>query len=67
MNKKLLERIQELFFERLEAKTGWGKNDVKEEYRKAMVQALIEAVDESDEQNTQRIMDEDLERYNRDR
>ncbi len=42
MNKKLIERIQELFFEALEKKTGWGKNDIKDVYKDCVMQALLE-------------------------
>lgn len=45
MNKKLLERIQELFFEALTTKTGWGRNDIKEVYKDCVIQALSEQVD----------------------
>lgn len=40
--KKILERTQELFFEKLEAKTGWGKNEIKDMYRDCMMQAMME-------------------------
>lgn len=46
MNKKeLLDRIYELFEERLQRKTGWGRNEILEEYKQAKLQALMEALD----------------------
>lgn len=45
MNKKLLERIDELFEQKLQAKTGWGRNDVLAAYREAVRQALMETLD----------------------
>lgn len=45
MNRKILDRIKELFFTALEEKTNWGRNDVKELYNKCMVQALLEYID----------------------
>lgn len=50
MNKKLLERIQELFFEALGTKTGWGRNDLKEVYKDCVNQALLEIVDKQQEE-----------------
>lgn len=45
MNKTLIERIRELFFSQLDAKTGWGKNDIKELYNKCVAEALLEHID----------------------
>jgi len=45
MNKKLLERIQEIFFEKLQGKTGWGRNEIQSIYKDAVTQALLETVD----------------------
>ncbi len=48
--KQLLDRIQELFFEGLEKKTGWGKNDVRSLYKDCVNQALkeyLQAIDEA--------------------
>lgn len=42
MNKKLLERIEELFVAKLQSKTGWGRNEVLEAYREAVREALME-------------------------
>lgn len=45
MNKKLLERIDEIFAKKLELKTGWGKNEVLAVYREAVKEALMELLD----------------------
>jgi hypothetical protein len=45
MNKKLLERIEALFTAKLQAKTGWGRNDVLAAYKDAVREALMELVD----------------------
>ena len=46
MNKELLERIEEIFFIKLEEKTGWGKNDVKQAYKDSRSQALMELLED---------------------
>ena len=45
MNKKLLERIQEIFFTKLQSKTGQGKNEVQELYKSSVIEALSELLD----------------------
>lgn len=45
MNKKLMELIRAKFKARLEAKTGWGRNDVMAEYDLAVNEALLELLD----------------------
>ena len=45
MNKKLLERIAELFEQKLQEKTGWGRNDVLKIYREAVNEAILETLD----------------------
>lgn len=42
MNRKLLERIEEIFQDKLSVKTGWGRNDVLEAYRRAVSEAILE-------------------------
>jgi len=42
MNKKLLERITELFTQKLQAKTGWGRNEVLALHKEAMSEAVME-------------------------
>jgi len=44
MNKQLLQRIEELFAEKLRAKTGWGRNEVMAAYKDAVREALMEAL-----------------------
>ena len=45
MNKKLLKRIDEIFEQKLQEKTGWGRNDVLKIYREAVNEAIIEMLD----------------------
>lgn len=45
MNKKLLQRIEEIFQQKLQAKTGWGKNEIMIVYKEAVNEALLELVD----------------------
>lgn len=40
MNKEILDKIQELFFEKLQSKTGWGKNDVQSLYKDCVLEIL---------------------------
>lgn len=49
MNKKLIQRIQELFFKALEAKTSWGRNEIKDIYSGTVVQAILEHIDSQQE------------------
>lgn len=45
MNKKLLQRIDQLFADRLQARTGWGRNDVLQLYRECVSEALMELLE----------------------
>ena len=45
MNKKLIDRIAELFEEKLQVKTGWGRNDVLIIYKEAVNEAILEMLD----------------------
>jgi len=45
MNKKLLKRIEEIFIEKLQAKTGWGRNDIISIYKEAVNEAIIELIE----------------------
>jgi hypothetical protein len=47
MNKKLIERIGDLFLQRLQIKTGWGKNEVIEIYKECVVKACLELIDDT--------------------
>ncbi len=44
-NTHLLQRIEQLFTERINKKNGWGKNELLVEYKSAQIQALAEHVD----------------------
>jgi PP-loop superfamily ATP-utilizing enzyme len=39
---ELLKKIEERFGEKLESKTGWGKNEVKSAYQSAVIEVLSE-------------------------
>ena len=43
-NKEMVKRIQEIFFEKLQEKTSWGRNDLKSMYTEAVNEALLEFV-----------------------
>lgn len=45
MNKALLKRIEEIFTEKLQVKTGWGKNAVLELYKESVNEAVLETLD----------------------
>lgn len=45
MNKKLLARIEELFTQKLQAKTGWGRNEIIALYKEAVSEAVLEMLD----------------------
>ena len=45
MNRKLIERIEEIFTDKLQEKTGWGRNDVLKVYKEAVNEALLELID----------------------
>ena len=45
MNKKILKRIEEIFAEKLQTKTGWGRNEIMQAYREAVNEALMELLD----------------------
>jgi len=45
MNKQLIERITELFKEKLERKTGWGRNEIFQAYQDCVNQACLEFID----------------------
>ena len=49
MNRKLLLKIQDIFHAKLQAKTGWGRNEIMDLYRDSVNEALIEMMDEADD------------------
>lgn len=44
MNKKLIERIEELFTLKLQLKTNWGRNEILSLYKQAQNEALLELI-----------------------
>jgi hypothetical protein len=40
MNKEILNKIEELFLSKLEAKNSWGKNEVKALYKDCIIEIL---------------------------
>ena len=46
MNRRLIELIREEFYNRLERKTGWGKEELKREFEQAVSQAALRFLDE---------------------
>ena len=44
MNKKLIERIAELFTQKLQPKTGWGRTEVLALYKEAVTEAIMETL-----------------------
>jgi len=45
MNKKLLLLIEEIFTQKLQAKTGWGRNEIISAYKESVNEALITIID----------------------
>lgn len=45
MNKALLKRIEEIYTQKLQAKTGWGRNEVLAAYKDSVHEAIMELVD----------------------
>lgn len=45
MNKKLIQRIEELFKQKLMAKTSWGRNEVMAIHKEAVAEASLEIID----------------------
>lgn len=44
-NKDLFHRIEEIFTEKLQRKTGWGRNEVLMAYKDAVIEATLELID----------------------
>ena len=49
MNRKLLLKIQDIFHAKLQAKTGWGRNEIMDIYRDSVNEALVEMMDEAND------------------
>jgi hypothetical protein len=45
MNKKLLSFIEQIFTQKLQAKTGWGRNEILSIYKESVNEALITIID----------------------
>lgn len=48
MNKELIALIRAKFHEKLQARTGWGKNDVMAAYDQVVAEATLELLDKAD-------------------
>lgn len=48
-SKEMFEIIQKKFFERIEKKTGWGKNEIKAEFNTAATEAAFEILEKNTE------------------
>lgn len=46
MTEVILQEIEALFYSKLEAKTGWGKNDVKSLYKDCQLEVLRKHIKE---------------------
>lgn len=42
IDKAVIKRIQEIFEEKLKIKTSWGRNDVMNIYKEAIIEAMTE-------------------------
>ena len=45
MNQKFVELLKSKFLEGLEAKTGWGKNEVKSLFERCLAEAAVQCLD----------------------
>jgi len=43
-----IQKFRDAFFERLERKTGWGKEEVKKEFNEASEQLILEMLEEEE-------------------
>ena len=46
MNKSLLKRIEEIFNQKLQSKTGWGRNEIILIYKESVTEAVLEFIHE---------------------
>lgn len=46
MSKQLLKRIEEIFNQKLQLKTGWGRNEIILIYKESVAEAIIEFIPE---------------------
>lgn len=45
MNKDLILRIEQIFAQKLQAKTGWGRNEILAAYKESVNEAVLEFLD----------------------
>lgn len=45
MKKEIIQRIEEIFLEKLKEKTGWGRNQIIKIFKESIKEALLEFVD----------------------
>lgn len=44
MSQEIIKQIQELFFQRLDEKTGWGKEQIKELYKQCVIDVITKLI-----------------------
>jgi hypothetical protein len=49
MNKELIDLLRTEFFERLETKTGWGKEQIKKEFEQSVNSVVLYLLDKKGE------------------
>lgn len=47
MNERLIKLIEEIFYRKLESKTGWGRNEIKAAYQESVSEAALKIIDET--------------------
>ena len=45
MNKELIKRIEQIFAQKLQAKTGWGRNEILSAFKDSVNEAVLEFID----------------------
>ena len=48
MNKNLINLLRKEFFERLETKTGWGKEQIKKEFEQSVNDVVLSLLDKKE-------------------
>lgn len=46
MTKELLKRIEEIFTEKLQLKTSWGRNEILQLHKESITEAVLERLDQ---------------------
>lgn len=44
--KEFIEKLKKTFYDKLQRKTGWGKDEVFNEFKDAIIEVVLEAPDE---------------------